>query len=109
MGLPEFLDFENMVPDGITYKDTYFVQETKLTNESLHFHELVHVVQWDHLGVQGFLLAYAAGLAAHGYMDSPLERMAYALQGHFDQNGRPADVEAFIRGELSKINSIPAV
>ncbi len=108
MGLPEFADFENMVPAGITYKDTFFVQDSQIKNESLHFHELVHIVQWAHMGVDGFLLAYAAGLAAHGYMDSPLEKMAYGLQNYFDQNGKPADVETFIRGELNKMTSSPA-
>jgi hypothetical protein len=70
MGLPEFADFENMIPGGITYKDTYFVHDSQITNESLHFHELVHIVQWEHLGVDRFLLTYAAGLAAHGYCSS---------------------------------------
>jgi hypothetical protein len=40
-------------------------------------------------------------------MDSPLEKMAYGLQNYFDQNGKPADVEAFIRAELNKNTSSP--
>jgi hypothetical protein len=28
--------------------------------------------------------------------------MAFGLQNYFDQNGKSADVEAFIRGELNK-------
>lgn len=31
--------------------------------ESIHFHELVHVVQWSALGVDEFLLTYALGVA----------------------------------------------
>ncbi len=51
---------------GITYKDTYFINHLHQT-ESLHFHELVHVVQWDWLWVDDFLLAYGAGLMQFSY------------------------------------------
>jgi hypothetical protein len=102
MGLPEFADFENMTPRGITYKDTYFVQESQIANESLHFHELVHVVQWAYYGVE------PSGLSTHGYANSPLEKMAYGLQNYFDQNGKPGNIEAFILAELKKNTSPPA-
>lgn len=85
---------------GITFKDTYFVKAAYLDNESLHFHELVHAVQWEYLGVEKFLLAYAEGLAAKGYLDCPLEAMAYGLQEYFDWGGKPCDVEAIVRKEL---------
>jgi hypothetical protein len=83
MGLPEFSQMENMQMAGITYKDTFFVNHLHQT-ESLHFHELVHVVQWDRLGVDNFLLAYGAGLMQFGYRESPFEKMAYSLQASFD-------------------------
>jgi len=35
---------------GITYLDTFFSREEGRGNESLHFHELVHVLQWQLLG-----------------------------------------------------------
>ena len=100
IGLPEFSDFEHGDYAGITFKDTYFVRATEINNESLHFHELVHVVQWVYLGVDNFLLAYAAGLVANGYRTSPLEAMAYDLQAYFDQNGEPCDVESEVRNNL---------
>ena len=103
MGLPEFGDFEHGNYTGITFKDTYFVQASQLGNESLHFHELVHVVQWAHLGAEKFLLAYAAGLASNGYRNSPLEAMAYALQEYFDQNRTPGDVETVVRNNLNEL------
>lgn len=62
IGLPEFTEFEHGNYAGITFKDTYFVKQPAFRDESLHFHELVHVVQWSHLGVERFLLAYASGL-----------------------------------------------
>src|SRR6185295_13323069 len=54
MGLPELADFERGNYAGVTYRNTYFVREDSAYNESLHFHELVHVVQWQQLGVDRF-------------------------------------------------------
>jgi hypothetical protein len=103
MGLPEFADFVSPESSGITYKNTYFLRTTEAEKESIHFHELVHVVQWAHLGVERFLLAYAAGLLAYGYRNSPLEQMAYGLQAYFDQNGQPGDVETAVRSKLNEL------
>ena len=91
MGLPEFVEMENMSKEGITYKNTFFINHLHQT-ESLCFHELVHVIQWERLGVDNFLLAYGAGLMQFGYFDyrnSPLEQMAYSLQAGFDSGGLP--------------------
>src|ERR1039457_974893 len=44
LGLLEFADFESQPARGITYRDTYFLWRADATDESLHFHELVHVV-----------------------------------------------------------------
>jgi hypothetical protein len=76
---------------GITYKNTFFVNQNLLT-ESLHFHELVHVVQWERLGADNFLLAYGAGLIQFGYEQSPLEKMAYRLQKEFDTGTVPDEI-----------------
>jgi hypothetical protein len=71
---------------GATFKDTVFIQVGQPSeSESLHFHELVHVVQWNQLGVDNFLLAYGIGLLQFGYRESPLEQMAYSLQAQFDE------------------------
>jgi hypothetical protein len=78
LGLREFADLETQPISGITYKETYFLlRGAAATDESLHFHELVHVVQWKVLGPRDFLLLYALGLAEYGYRESPLEAMAY--------------------------------
>src|SRR4051812_30733008 len=42
MGLPQFAAFEHMDANGITYRDTFFVDRRLAHDESLHFHELVH-------------------------------------------------------------------
>jgi hypothetical protein len=102
LGLPDFAEFENGDYGGITYLNTYFIQASLATSESLHFHELVHVVQWQCLGVEHFLAAYAIGLAG-GYRANPLEVMAYDLQARFDQNAAPFDAETLIRRSLDTL------
>ena len=93
LGLREFSDFENQPISGITYMDTYFLQRAAATDESLHFHELVHVIQWQVLGQKDFLSMYAAGLAEHGYRNCALESMAYDHQRRFDAGEPPYSVE----------------
>lgn len=90
-GLPEFAIMQQMQFDGITFKDTFFLQRGR-SSESLHFHELVHVVQWARLGVDNFLLAYGFGLNHFGYESSPLEQMAYTLQRSFENGDRPQHI-----------------
>jgi hypothetical protein len=99
-GLPELAEFENGNYAGITYRNTYFIREDSWSNESIHFHELVHVIQWQHLGVDGFLTAYATGLLQHGYRNNPLEAMAHELQEHFDRGGERMDVKSVVRSRL---------
>ena len=52
----------------------------------LVFHELVHVVQYDHVGVEEFISRYVQGWLAHGqqYESIPIERQAYELQGRYE-------------------------
>lgn len=83
-GLPEFAVLEQTSFGGVTFQDTIFLQVSQ-ASESLHFHELVHVVQWNQLGADNFLLAYGIGLVQFGYRESPLEQMAYSLQAQFDE------------------------
>jgi hypothetical protein len=102
MGLPELGQMENMSMDGITYVDTFFINHLHQT-ESLHFHELVHVVQWERLGVDNFLLAYGIGLMQFGYQNSPLEQMAYSLQDGFDRGTLDVGVIELIRQRTDAI------
>jgi hypothetical protein len=101
LGLGRFAVFEPIDPDGITYLDTFFVRHGRATDEGLHFHELIHVVQWRLLGPESFLAAYAAGLETFGYRDSPLERMAFDAQAGF-ASGQIFDAEAFVAEKLSR-------
>jgi hypothetical protein len=94
MGLDRFSDFEQMDAGGTTYLNTYFVRADEAHSESLHFHELVHVIQWRLLGPEKFLAIYADGLERFGYRNSPLEQMAYNFQAKFDREAQPFDVAA---------------
>ena len=78
MGLDRFRGFEQMNAGGMTFFDTYFVRADHVRAESLHFHELVHVIQWRLLGPEKFLALYADGLERFGYRKSPLEVMAFS-------------------------------
>lgn len=93
-GLGELSFFEGGNYGGMTYKDTYFATNR---NESLHFHELIHIIQWDELGAEKFLLTYGVGLVQHGYRHSPLEEIAYSLQAQFDARVPIENLEAVVR------------
>ena len=103
LGIRGFEDFEKMSASGITYKDTYFVNAAEVQRESLHFHELVHTLQWERLGAGPFLLAYAAGLAEKGYRNSPLEAMAYDLTDRFDRHEPAFNVSEFVQPQLEPL------
>ncbi len=100
LGLSQFAEFERADNSGVTYLDTYFVKRDRARDEALHFHELIHVLQWRALGPQGFLAAYAAGLEAFGYRDSPLEVMAYDAEAAFSQAAAIFDAEKLVADRL---------
>jgi len=82
-GLTRFADFERGDFSGITFLDTFFVKKDQSRNEALHFHELIHIVQWRILGPERFLYLYADGLDRFGYRNNPLEVMAYGAEAQF--------------------------
>jgi len=101
IGLSRFKEFERDDYGGVTFLDTYFLTRASADNESLHFHEMVHVVQWRVLGPERFLAMYASGLEAFGYRNNPLEKMAYDAQELFDRAERLFDAEKFVTERLS--------
>jgi hypothetical protein len=106
MGLHRFGDFERGDFDGVTYLHTYFIKRTKAADEELHFHELIHIVQWQFLGPERFLKLYADGLERYGYQDSPLERMAYAAQAEFSRSKLAFDAQTLVLHELRKLSAL---
>lgn len=103
LGLSQFAAFEQGDNDGITYLDTFFVRRYRATDERLHFHELIHVIQWRLLGPERFLGAYADGLEVFGYRNSPLEVMAYDAEEAFVKAAQPFDAERLVVERLGKI------
>ena len=100
MGLARFADFERGDFDGITYIDTIFLKPIQSNNENMHFHELVHVVQWRLLGPDRFLFSYANGLECFGYRQSPLEAMAYDAETAFASSTSIFNVEKMVAEKL---------
>jgi hypothetical protein len=99
-GLTRFAEFERGNFDGITYLNTFFIKRDELRNEAIHFHELIHVIQWRILGPEQFLRSYADGLERFGYRDSPLEVMAYDAEAAFMAKGT-FDAEKMVAQKLS--------
>lgn len=99
--LTELVDLFRGNLAGITYKDTYFVREEYASDESLHFHELIHVIQWECLGIEKFIITYGIELIERGYRISFLEDMAFRHQRRFIFEDEPYDVEAEVQQELA--------
>jgi hypothetical protein len=79
--LPDFA--EGMA--AVTFQDVV-VSHQKFSNRLL-FHELVHAVQYQKLGVSEFAVRYVCGfLQGGGYDGIPLEINAYELEGRFAKN-----------------------
>lgn len=77
ISLPDF-----KVMNAITFVDTV-VSQVPLTQRLL-FHELVHVVQYEKLGLPEFAAKYVKGFLTGGsYEAIPLERNAYELDARF--------------------------
>ena len=76
LGMTDLADFENADSRAITLDQMYFIKPTAVNDEEIHFHELIHVLQWQILGKEKFLLIYGLGLLQFGYSENPLEVMA---------------------------------
>jgi hypothetical protein len=91
-GLSNLPEFSRMA--AVTFMDVIAFQGP--VNSSTLFHELVHVLQYQYLGVEDFAERYVRGFLCSGsYEGIPLEINAYGLQARFDANGlQPFSVEA---------------
>jgi hypothetical protein len=66
----------------------------------MHFHELIHVIQWRILGPERFVHSYADGLEHFGYRQSPLEVMAYDAEAAFATSTEGFDAEKMVAEKL---------
>ncbi|MCE7523039.1 hypothetical protein [Alloalcanivorax xenomutans] len=89
-----------MPMDGITYKDTYYVRKGHEGNMALHFHELVHVAQWECLGALRFITRYIEEIGVYKYEEAPLELMAYTLQHCYESKAKRFDVPGHVKNLL---------
>ena len=92
-GLTQFFEFERGDFTGVTYLNVFFLKRDQSRNEAIHFHELIHVMQWQILGPERFLYLYANGLERFGYRASPLEVMAYGAEAAFVNSATGSDAE----------------
>ncbi len=103
LGIPQTIDFAEMA--GITFDDTILVSQGRPVPNAmaLVFHELVHVIQYEILGVDEFIRQYVSGFAAGNfdYYAIPLERMAYELQARFEI--LPPGASFPVRDEVGRI------
>jgi hypothetical protein len=97
LGLSNFIDMDVA---GITYKNTYYILPSAVHNLRVHFHELVHVVQWRELGAHAFIMRYINEIQTFGYNDAPLEIMAYELDEHYTSNGNKFNIPDYITQQL---------
>ena len=98
-GIPIPLDFSQT--SGITFDDTILLSDSVPVEPGaflpLLFHELVHVVQFEVAGIEGFVSRYVIGWAENGfeYARIPAEAQAYSLDARFSANpGAPFSVRA---------------
>jgi hypothetical protein len=100
LGIKSMSAYENWEPNGIQYKDMYFVRQDLKHWNVVHFHELVHTIQWQILKDKVYMDLYGTGLIEKGYRQSPLEEMAWRLQQSFEHKQIPFDVSNQVRIEL---------
>lgn len=106
-GQPIPLDFSAM--EGITFIDTIVIAGSRMVSKdwtSFLFHECVHAVQYQVLGLDRFIEEYVRGWAQNGfdYFSIPLERQAYDLQRVFETDKQQCFlVELAIERSLEKV------
>ncbi len=98
------LDFDYLW--GITFVDTILVATDAVSEEEQIpnvFHECVHVVQYTHLGLVGFMRRYLEEWVTSGYSywSIGLERHAFDLQRRFSDGAAPFPVEAEVNARLA--------
>ncbi|MBL8265133.1 hypothetical protein [Steroidobacter sp.] len=104
LGLHQFADFEQVNSAAITYLDLCLVDRNRVADEALLFHELVHAVQWQVLGTERFILAYALGhISGRGYEGNPFEVIARQLESRFVHQASTFRVEPIVKQHLDQV------
>jgi hypothetical protein len=99
-----FLNFSSEGVSAITYGNTYFIQKKFSEDESIHFHEIIHALQWNHFGMEKYVALYALELIERGYSRSRFEIQADKHQKRFDSGGKPYKAAVAVKNELKKMS-----
>ncbi len=92
---------------AITFGDVILVNGEQVPGPPSHsvvFHEMVHVVQYQVLGIHEFARRYVTPFvqSRFNYMSIPLESVAFDLQGRFEEwSGAPFSAEEEIRSRIT--------
>ncbi len=97
---PQLAEIENWDLKGVPWQDTIFIRNDLADWEPVHFHEILHVVQWRYLGARRYLTAWAVGTITKGYRANPLEEMAFRHQARFETDQTPYDVVTAVKTEI---------
>jgi hypothetical protein len=100
-GIPQLAEIETWDIKGIPWENTIFIRRNLADWEAVHFHELLHIVQWERLGTERYLTAWAVGTITRGYRDNPLEEMAFRHQSRFETDKKPYDIAREVAAEIS--------
>jgi len=96
--MPIPMDFTSAV--GLTLLDCVLLQKGSWSISTL-FHEMVHVIQADLLGIRKLAELYLDDLAENGYLRVSFERQAYDLTARFTQ-GKSFSVREILEKEFMK-------
>ena len=91
--IPKVMD---IVFEGITFRNTCFLTRKEANQESLHVHEMVHVVQWQMLGNDLFPLIYVLDALKGSYQTNILEVIAREVTDFFVKAEEPFNTELII-------------
>ena len=100
-GIPQLAEIENWDIKGIPWKNTIFIRRDLAGWDAVHFHELLHIIQWDCLGTERYLTAWTIGTISRGYRDNPLEETAFRHQSRFETEEKPYDVVREVTAEIT--------
>ena len=101
-GIPQLAEIESWDIKGIPWENTIFIRRDLADWDAVHFHELLHIVQWEYLGAEKYLTAWAIGTITRGYRDNPLEEMAFRHQTRFEKKDGTYNVVKAVAAEFAK-------
>jgi hypothetical protein len=102
-GIDQLAEIESWDIKGVPWLNTIFIRSDLADWEPVHFHELLHIIQWDCLGTKGYLTVWAVGTTTQGYRDNPLEEMAFRHQARFESEKQAYDVVGQVKAETAAL------